>query len=496
LAVFAAGTNQKGGENSFDKLFQDVQKNIATGHQGILSGMLEGGIHMLMQYAIIIIILLGGLFVAQSFGIYGAKGMMGAAKSVGKFATSGIGGFVQRKLQAGAKDEREGWRGKMRRAGAYLAPDTWKEGWKKRREQKEKEARGVATGTAQDFFNKALSFGKEKTDYRERAQRARIAEEEKDILSDNAEELVAGYEKAAKTGNYEKMGAYLKKLARPNDQNELLRHYNSTYGTDYTMDAAGMAQFVEQQLVPKMGKQQAYRLGHDVNRIMEGNGQWSGRGFSVDPKTGQYNITSIDQSSAEIAGISFTGLDQKGVERKLAETNNILRRVLASGKKQTDWSDEESKAVNAYSMRASALGDVEWSKQDPQVQARSTGRFSYITETYDETGKTIDTGLTESGLKKISLISSAHANRFHSHSRATLMINHAKEVEGANKALHDALMDDYVKQTDGMTEAQQENFYKQIGAYAPSVQGKKDEVKLNNFIKAVEMYRTEKKKEG
>ncbi len=363
----------------------------------------------ILQYIVLIIIMLGGLLAAQKFGIYGANGVMKLGKTMAGGSAKFVGGVAERWAAKGAKDTRENWKGSLRRGLSYLSPTAWKEGWKARQEVKKKEAFTVAAGARQDLFNRVLP-GREKTDYKERAVRARQAEEEKNILTENAEEKIYGLENAKKKGNTEKVAAYLRSLTKPNDQNEILRHYNKSkenggYGTNYTMDAEGWTSFMEEQMKPMMGEQATYRLGHDIVRIMEANGQWTGRSFGVDAKTGNYHI------------------------------------VGAGGKPITkSWNEMTNEEQKAAADKARSIAHVEWSKQDPQKQINTTGRFSYIIEGYGKNGETIDMGLTEEGKEKIAALEPAQSNRMHSHSKATLLYRHGKELKDINPALYKELL--------------------------------------------------------
>jgi hypothetical protein len=66
------------GSGSFSQAFSKATE--ITVNDGILSGMLQGSVTILMQYIVVIIILLGGLYTAQKFGIYGASGLYNFAK--------------------------------------------------------------------------------------------------------------------------------------------------------------------------------------------------------------------------------------------------------------------------------------------------------------------------------------------------------------------------------------------------------------------------------
>jgi len=376
-----------------------------------------------INYIIIIGLLMGALMAAQQMGAYGASTFMDAAKGLkrtGIGALKGIGSTVDRWAARGAEAEGKGVGARLRRATSYLSPEAWKIAWKARQEQRKREALPVAAGARQDLLNKVLTWGifkgklGEKTDYRERAVRFRRGQERKDIVTTNSEEMINSFETAKKAGNFNRMAGYLQALTEQNDQNELFRYYNKNFGTNYTMTAQGMMDFTKEQLVPVMGEQTAYRMGHDLIRTMEGNGQWIGRPFYVDPATGQY--------------------------------------------KMTDKSEDAERAANK-----------EWAKQDPQKQALGTGRFSYIIEGYNEKGETVDMGLSEGGKGKIALLQPNQANRIHAHSKATLMFRHAADFKRLNAGSYENVLTD-IKNAAGGKDAPEEqilNYVKNATANIP-----------------------------
>ena len=378
----------------------------------------------ILQYIVLIIIMLGGLLAAQKFGIYGANGVMklgktmaGAAPAAAKF----LGGVAERWAAKGAEKEGGralGWNA-FRRATSYLSPKVWQDAWKARQAQKEREAYPVAVGARQDLFNRLITWryvkGElgEKTDYRERAARTRRADERKDIKTINAEEQINLFESAKRLNNVNKASATLQAMTEQNDQNELLKYYcrnwkalglNTKFNREeagYDMTAEGWTSFVEEQMKPMMGEQAAYRLGLDMVRVMEGNGQWIGRPFNADSKTGQYYIV---------------GKEGKPITKSWKDMDPGERKVAADASRYA--------------------AHVEWSKQDPQKQINTTGRFTYVVEKYDPDGNTVVTELTEAGKEKIAVLEPGQFNRMHTHSRATLFYRFGNDVKKLNAGLY------------------------------------------------------------
>ena len=347
--------------------------------------------------------LLGSLIVAQKMGIYGANGAMGVAKWFGKGAagmanrwlagapTPGAGLLTKglRKIgwEGGAKGLEKIGRGR-RKVTPYVSPGVWKKGWAARREESEREAFRLSAPGFQDKLTGAFSLGREKSDYLERAKRRERIEERQKIVTTNSEELTGGFKKASEAGLGSKAAAYAQAAAEQGDLNDLL----GRVGDGYNFNAEGISKFTEEQLKPLLGEQDAYRLGHDLNKSLEKVGQWPGRVFKAD-----YN--------ADTGKITYHNLiKDKGVEQG---TKMAL--------------DESYKA---------------WSRMDPQEKARFTHRLGIISESKDMPPK--DLGI-KGHEKWISGMPAEHANRIPDEVKGTLMFKHAKETKELNPVLYEEL---------------------------------------------------------
>lgn len=446
-AFFVFLAIKAGDAGSFTGIIQQEMENIvnASGWAATLGTTLMSTPRLFIQFLVVVGLLFGGVIVGQKFGVFGAGAMIAAGKAVGMAPL----GAVDKWLSKGGEKVGPGWQAKLRRAGSYLSPTAWKKAWEQRQIQKERESIPVTAGKRQDLMNRLITWGifrgklGEKTDYAERAKRKRRGEERKEIFTNNAEELVAGFENAKKENLPHKMGAYTQALAEQNDLNELFRHYAKIHpetADKYTFDAEGVTNFVDDTLKPAMGEQDAHRLGHDLMRIEESVGQWLGRPFQVE----------IDAKTGEAKYI-ITG-----------PTPEI---------KEKAWKDRTDEEKEASAKWARQIANVEWTKQEPQMQTRLTGRFSFIHEGYEpKTGKTIDEGLTEDAPRKIATLSARNADRFHTHSMATLMLNHAEEMKEINPGFYDALDTRLKIETEGMTPEQIKAYMERLRSFigAPS----------------------------
>jgi len=312
-----------------------------------------------------------------------------------------------------------------------------------------------------------VPFRGEKTDYKERAGRFREMQERKDVNTNNAEELVNLFERSKASNQPYKMAAYMRALTEQNDQNEILRYYNKNQGTNYDMNAMGLTNFIDEQMKPTMGEQSSYRLGHDLVRSMENNGQWIGRPFGVDAKTGQYFVTAPGPD-----------VDPEG---KIAKKK---------------WSERTDQEKELSMEQAGANAHTEWSKQDPQRQALTLGRFGIVNEGYDKLGNTILKGLSKLGERKITLIQPDQANRLQSHSKAILMFKFAERTKELNVGAFKKILDDYKDRTKGMTHPQIEEFVKNATAHIPKLSEKEIEDAVKMLEKSPENQEERKQRAG
>jgi hypothetical protein len=357
-------------------------------------------IDIIVNYVILTIFMVAGLVFARSSGVAGASAMANLGTSMRKGATGFVGRWADRSLAKGAEST-----SRFKQGLSYLSPTAWKQGMAKRRTQQEREAFEVAGGARQDSLNRFWGGPKkwarkdsDMHEYADRAKRARRQTERREITSNNAEELVSGFEKAKQEKQYGKMGAYAQALAEQNDFNELLRHYAQKGEKDWEMSAEGLERFVSEKLINEggMGKQDALRLGYDLMRAHEANGQWLGRIIKYD-KSGQYSF-------------------------------------------EEDEKDASGKVVKDRFEKARENAFIEWSKQDPQAQARTTGRFSLIREEYaKDSGNTLIKQLTSNGEKMLAAIDPRHGNRLQRHTGNLVAFHFDKELESINPLLYQSV---------------------------------------------------------
>lgn len=400
--------------SSRQALMESIGTEMASDYPGTIFAKVFSA-KILMQLAITYGLLVGGLIAAQKLGIYGASGLI----KFGRGANKTVGGAIDKWLAKGAEKKGKGigaataW---LRRRAAYLSPTSWKKAWEARKKEKERAAYPVAVGARQDFLNRLLNWktlykpgvtlkrlwkerrlgAGEVTDYEERAKRARIKEERKDIVTTSAEEQIKNFKDAGQAGEGFKMAANAQASAEQGDLNEL---FNSYKDPEMTFSPEGLKHFADTILKPVMGEQDAYRLSHDLGKTLETMGQWEiGRGFKYD------------------------------AEKKIWKA--------ASTPEEFKQAKKESYA--------------QWNKQEPQYQARMTHRLGYIEEGWDpevidpETGKKVggvrDLGIPLSGQLRIRALDPTEAKRrMMNEPMVTLMTKHAGEVEKLNPGLYELL---------------------------------------------------------
>lgn len=376
----------------------------------------------LLQYLLVIGILLGGLIAAQQMGIAGASGAMGVAKWFGKGAAGGVnrwlaGGAKFPRLTSGLKrlgfektargvermSRATGIRALGRAKGKiapYVSPGVWKRGWVARREEAEREAFRLPAPALQDKLTRTFSLGEEKSDYLERTKRRERIEERQKIVTTNSEELTGGFKKAAEAGLGSKAAAYAQASAEQGDLNDLI----GKIGPGYDFNAEGISKFTEEQLKPLLGEQDAYRLGHDLNKSLEKAGQWPGRVFKS-----QYN----------------------------AKTGQTTYENLV--KKYQEPSEEDPRITEGEKIALDEANKA-WSRMEPQERARFTHRLGIISESK---GVPPDVPPQDLGIKGheawIGGLPAEHAGRIPDEVIGILMFRHSDETKKLNPRLHEKL---------------------------------------------------------
>ncbi len=283
----------------------------------------------ILRFVFIIATMLGGLVAAQAMGVRGASGAMALGKSMvtgtGKLFGKYAGRWAARGAEAQGKPTylSQAW-ASFRRGTSYLAPKPWKDAWAKRQQEQEKRAYPVATGARQDLLNRVMpwvTFGiagrVERTDFRERAIRARETEERKNITATSPEEIIGSYKNAEKANNPIMIAASLHALAEQGNISKLML---DTKNPAYTTDTEGFQKFVKGELVPRFGQEQAFRLAHDIGKTAAGTGDFMAAGAYEGKYNPQTKKTEYKEVPVEKAAASSAVMQPKGAFREQIRT--------------------------------------------------------------------------------------------------------------------------------------------------------------------------------
>ncbi len=206
----------------------------------------------------------GAVIVAEHIGAAGGKMVANIGEKAGHMWWETADKYFAR----GANRTGAGGYNRFRRGLSYFSAGAWKEGWQKRSAQMEHESYVVAAGKRQDLLNRVMP-GRHKTDFGKKAEQQLVADEKKQILTVGNTELIAGMQQALHGKEGEKAFAYAQTLFENYDGNEALSRMG--YGTDHK----GFQKFIEEQFVPIMGQDRAYRLAYDLSRTAENANHWN-----------------------------------------------------------------------------------------------------------------------------------------------------------------------------------------------------------------------------
>ncbi len=238
----------------------------------------------------------GAVLAGEHLGAAGGKAIAGMAEKVGHKALHLATHSADNWMAAGARKTAPGRWNSFRRGLSYFSPGSWKEGYDQYAKQKHHESLTVAAAKRQDLFNRVISGGTRKTDYGLIAEQRMVADEQKLILTRNADELLHGIEEDLEGGNGEGAMARANILFKQADGNEAI---SKKYGTD----VEGFQRFIDEKFVPVLGRDKAYRLAYDLSRQAEDAGHWNfARAYKSTVKNGKitYEKNAVADAEGEI----------------------------------------------------------------------------------------------------------------------------------------------------------------------------------------------------
>ncbi|HEB01528.1 MAG TPA: hypothetical protein ENI16_00845 [Candidatus Portnoybacteria bacterium] len=308
------------------------------------------GAEIVMSYILLIMILLGGLVVAQSMSIKGASGALGGAKAVGRLPWRAARRTVGYGVAAGVKKfEREVL------APRGLSPRAFISGWKARRDRIEEEQMAKPVGDWRDRTNRFLSRGKEVTNYGRRARLQLVDKEKKELeleTGGNTEALV----NSIKTGRPERAEAAMYLLGTSNDYDEVLvaegKEVNAQNLMQYTKD--------------RFGEEEGARIYSNMQEISlrGGNlGFWGGAYY--DPAEEKYKF---EWNNAKRVG--------KAVQK--AKTVSEMQMLMRSMHRNTFVKEKFNPDTNQ--VEATGLTDFAMGIEDPETGEWVEGYLSQLTD--------------------------------------------------------------------------------------------------------------------
>jgi hypothetical protein len=224
------------------------------------------------KFIILTALLWAAILVAHEAGMVGGNAIVGAAEHAIHGAGHVAFHFTDRKLASWS--DKGGVRGVL----SNLSFGAWKAGYEQRQHHKEEEAYTVAAGKRADAITKVFSSGKDKGDFERLARYQRVAQEKKRLENiTDKDELSDFAAHAYKSGEWDKFMGASSKLAAQGDLNEVLFALNKTASAEEWQKVIG-------EIAEKTNNQEYTRLGADVTKIAEGEGDyWVAGAFERKP---------------------------------------------------------------------------------------------------------------------------------------------------------------------------------------------------------------------
>lgn len=232
-----------------------------------------------------VVILWIGMGVAKNMGIVGADAIVSRGKNISKW----IGSRPWKLTKFGAhKFERDVL---AKRMGGIFSPKAFKDAWKARSNEADRKSFPPAQGGWHDRFNKILSLGKEKTNYRSAALQSSIVTKQKELADVNQESdyLMSEYKNAMSRKDNQKMAAVLRIMFNNNDQNEFMKLQDDSR----EVEPFAMRDLIYEQLTESgMSENDAAKQLSDYSEIAVSKGNLANYGMAhLNLKTGKFKKT-------------------------------------------------------------------------------------------------------------------------------------------------------------------------------------------------------------
>ncbi|MBU3925113.1 hypothetical protein KJ854_04205, partial [Patescibacteria group bacterium] len=214
-----------------------------------------------------LLFLLAIIPITKELGLAGTDVIMKNTTGLGQNIAKYAGGATDRWLARGAQDQRQGLRGRLNRARAYLSPGALKRAWKATTSEQEHDY-DVATGQYRDVRRPKVLGGKE-THYKEIANRNDVARRIKDFATENGDEIVDMFKNATDIRDQQVL---LKMGAAQGVSYKMAATQKDKAGIYYTEDAEGYNKFYNERINPRIGETEAAKLGEDIGDLEDKKG--------------------------------------------------------------------------------------------------------------------------------------------------------------------------------------------------------------------------------
>ncbi|MBU4338027.1 hypothetical protein KKB43_05230 [Patescibacteria group bacterium] len=279
-----------------------------------------------------LLFLLAIIPITKELGLAGTDVIMKNTTGLGQNIAKYAGGATDRWLARGAQDQRQGLRGRLNRARAYLSPGVAKRAWKSRTADQEHDY-DMATGQTKDRMNwKRKGVESERDNIAENEAHRQFGE----MNVKNTDEMVAKLAKAIEDKDGFLAAEIMRALAVNGDTNDALDRLSKS--GDHT--AADYNQFMNDSIKPLLGEEKTGKLSEDIGKSEEKDGTYIYGGHNeYDKKNDKYKMRDMFERDEK-------GNIKKDTSGKDIMNNNVVAKQVDFMLGRWDSKNEQNRMSN------------------------------------------------------------------------------------------------------------------------------------------------------
>ncbi|MFH1049269.1 MAG: hypothetical protein V1732_06445, partial [Patescibacteria group bacterium] len=295
-------------------------------------GWYSGTIVIIISNILPLLFLLAIIPITKELGLAGTDVIMKNTTGLGQNIAKYAGGATDRWLARGAQDQRQGLKGRLNRARAYLSPGVAKRAWKSRTADQEHDY-DMATGQTKDRMNwKRKGVESERDNIAENEAHRQFGE----MNVKNTDEMVAKLAKAIEDKDGFLAAEIMRALAVNGDTNDALDRLSKS--GDHT--AADYNQFMNDSIKPLLGEEKTGKLSEDIGKSEEKDGTYIYGGHNeYDKKNDKYKMRDMFERDEK-------GNIKKDTSGKDIMNNNVVAKQVDFMLGRWDSKNEQNRMSN------------------------------------------------------------------------------------------------------------------------------------------------------